>query len=433
MFSSPSRLDLGITVGPQIPQKSSRIKTIPPGPLPILVEYVGMYSRDLTGFEFRRMRTALTNHRDRVREISFKGTCADLKKLFEVTNRPFPVLESLVLNLKGASERKLPDTFLRGPKPSDLHLRRLTLEHALLASVCIFLSSATALTDVSLKIDTIFGPSPETSFLPCLQGMPSLRSLKLSVLNSASSKPFGSLSQPPTPGDIVRLSNLTCFRYVGHPVFLCALVAGFSAPSAWDVDFSFSDSISSPIVHLLRFINEMEGHYRTAQINFVDNIISPNGRGVSFSLLTHSEFTSHCKPHLKLHHSGPLHPGRISESIMQMSSTLSTRLTAIEELRVIFDWSAVKSLHAVTWLRVFLHFPNVRTLRLEGTGYDYMARTLNQEPNDLVLLPALEEIQLGESLHLYHEIQRAEQLAVFQPFVSTSQQAGRSVKVFFDR
>ena len=118
-----------------------------------------------------------------------------------------------------------------------------------------------------------------------------------------------------------------------------------------------------------------------------------------------------------------------------MSSALSTRLTTIEELRVSFDWSAAgASDNVVPWLRILKHFPSVRELRLEGTRYNYMARTLHQGlegPNDLVLLPALEEIQLGKNFRFTCEIQRAHQLAAFQPFVSTRQQAGGAVKVFF--
>jgi hypothetical protein len=112
---------------------------------------------------------------------------------------------------------------------------------------------------------------------------------------------------------------------------------------------------------------------------------------------------------------------------MQMSSALSTRLTTIEELRVI------SSDKFVPWLEVFQHFPSVKALRLEGTVYNYMARTLHQGHEEPVLLPALEEIQLGKNLSFIHEIQRARQLVAFQPFVSKRQQAGCPVKVFFGK
>ena len=427
MFASASRLDLGITVGYKRP---SGVRTILSGPLPIFVEYSGVYGiTDLPGYEYRNMRTAFEHHRDRVREISFKGSSADFDKFFEVTKCPFPVLESLVLNVNNvASELKPPDTFLGGPKLPDLHLRRLTIGRTLLASVSAFLSSATDLTDLTLQIDTVFGPSPETSFLAYLRGMPYLRSLNLSIPNSAPSKFLSTLT---TSEDIIPLSNLTRFYYVGHPVFLSALLAGFSAPSLWDVDFSFSDSMLSPIVHLPRFISEMEGHYHIAQVTITAATTSGSANGISFSLLTHSEPNSHSKPQFKLHD-----PGRFPASIMQMSRALSTRLTTIEELRITFGWLVGHSVsdNVVPWLGVFRYFPCVRVLRLESPRYDYMARTLDQgheERNDLVLLPALEEIQLCKNLHFTNEIKRAHQLVTFQPFVSAREQAGRPVKVFF--
>ncbi|KAI0269718.1 hypothetical protein BGY98DRAFT_280070 [Russula aff. rugulosa BPL654] len=105
MFASPSRLDLGITVGYKRP---SGVRTILSGPLPIFVVYSGVHGiTDLPGYEYRNMRTAFERHRDRVREISFKGSSADFDKFFEVTKCPFPVLESLVLNVNNvASELK---------------------------------------------------------------------------------------------------------------------------------------------------------------------------------------------------------------------------------------------------------------------------------------------------------------------------------------
>lgn len=411
MFASFSRLDLGITVGPRRP---SLVKKILSGPLPIFVEYYSSIA--LTVNEFWRLRTAFEHNRDRVREISFKGTSFDLKYFFEVTNRPFPVLESLVLNFKTGFER-LPDTFLRGPKLSDLHLRRLRFEHALLASVSGFLSSATALTDLSLEIDTVYSPSPETTLLACLRGMTCLRSLNLSIPEFETSKPSDSPSQPSTPEDIVPLSHLTYFRYVGRPVFLSALLVGFSAPSLRDVDFSSSESILSPIVHLPRFITETGARYHIAQVN-----ITNNKKGISLSLLTQSESTIHCKQQFKLHD-----PGRFPASIVQMSSVLSTRLTTIEELRVIFDWSvAGVSDNVVPWHSVLQHFLSVRTLRLEGTRCCFMARVLHQGhggSNNLDLLPALEEIQLGNHSFIAY--------LDFQSFVSARQHAGRPVKVSF--
>jgi hypothetical protein len=101
---------------------------------------------------------------------SFLQGGAWIDKFIGVTNCSFPILKSLSLRIR-YNKQKLPDTFFRGPDLSDLHLRRLTLDHALRASVSRFLSSATALTNLYSLINTAFSPSAETSLLPCLQGM----------------------------------------------------------------------------------------------------------------------------------------------------------------------------------------------------------------------------------------------------------------------
>jgi hypothetical protein len=64
-----------------------------------------------------------------------------------------------------------------------------------------------------------------------------------------------------------------------------------------------------------------------------------------------------------------------------------------------------------------------------------MARTLYQdhgEPDDLFVLPALEEIHFFESdTDDEDESERGTFLETFQPFVNAREQAGRPVNVFF--
>jgi hypothetical protein len=257
-----------------------------------------------------------------------------------------------------------------------------------------------------------------------------LRSLDLYIGNSAPSNPSGSLSQLSNPDDIVPLSNLTRFRFVGHPAFLGALLAGVSTPSLWDVDISFFHRIAPPIVHLPRFITEMEPRHQIAEV-IVDSDDIVTFRVTKFSLLRHPESTTHCKPHFRLHI-----PVRFPTSLGQLSSSLPTVLATVEELRVHFyRLSADVSDNVVLWSSIFQHFPNVKVLRLVATRYEHMARSLPQsheEPNDVILLPALEEILLRKKVFIDHKNYCARQLAAFHPFVSTRQQAGRPVKVVFD-
>lgn len=146
------------------------------------------------------------------------------------TQRAFPILESLSLRSWDGNQPKFQDKFFRGPDLSDLLLRRFRLENISLNSLaCIskFLMSATALTDLYLRLrldDTALNPPAETSILACLQGMTCLRRFDLSIPRGRESP-----SQPSTLKVIV--SKLTCFRYACPCLFLDGLVAGLSAPS----------------------------------------------------------------------------------------------------------------------------------------------------------------------------------------------------------
>jgi hypothetical protein len=414
VFASSSRLGLSITVGPE---KPGHIKTILSGPLPILIDYKCMY-RDITNSALWRMRSAL-HIRDRVHGISFEGTKANFDKFFKVTNCAFPELESLVLQFIYGDEPRLPDTFLRGPDLSELSLRRLLLSDVSLASITGFLLSATALTDLSLLIDTAFGPSPETSLLACFQGMPFLRSLNLYISSSPSDS--DSPSQASTPKFIVPLSTLTFFSYIGHSKFLEDLVAGISAPSLREVNIECIDAVWPTTVHLRRFINEIEEYYHTIYVAFLK-------WDFHLSLLTQLEHIGHCKPCIDL---GPVRRDS-PESIILMSGVLSTGLATVEELHVTFDKTDVDVWEGfIPWGRFLKQLPGVKALRTKGASSSCIARILQEQEKhgDLAFLPALEEIDLGEAPS--HESESGSLQEIFRPFISSRKQAGRPVKVFF--
>ena len=379
-----------------------------------------MYT-DMSSSALWRMRTALKHH-DRVREIVFEGTNANFNKILKQTQCAFPLLESLLLHFENYTT-KLPDTFLRGPDLPDLHLRRLGLKRVSLDSISGFLLSATTVTDLSLGIDTAFGSSPEVSLLTCLQGMPCLRRLDLSISSSSSSSSSSALPSS-TPKNIVPLSRLTGFHYSGYSLFVDALVAGLSAPSLLDVDIQFFDD-SPPIAHLPRFINEIEEQYHACRVTFQE-------WDFRFLLQTQSEYINDCKPRFKL---GPF-PRHSEVSTIRMSGVLSAKLTTVEKLRVTFLRTASNFWeNLIPWREFLQHFPRLKEILTEGANNYCIARVLPQDledpdDNELAFLPALEEIELGIDLSLTDESQLGPELAAFQPFVSARQQTGRPVKVF---
>ncbi|KAH9994174.1 hypothetical protein BJV77DRAFT_313349 [Russula vinacea] len=150
MFASPSRLDLYFVLGPN--QKGD-MKTIMSRrhspPLPIEIDFNGWFEswgKSVTTKEMDRILAALKQP-DRIRGITLTGSADDLNKLFKATRRPFPALENLALCERNYERLNIPAAFLKG---TDLHLRTLRLQHVSLPSISRFLSSAPALTDLTL-------------------------------------------------------------------------------------------------------------------------------------------------------------------------------------------------------------------------------------------------------------------------------------------
>ena len=432
-------LSLISSVGTSLPSNSpalTRFTTKPDdidlilsGPLPILIEYKDMY-QEITSGAMGRMRAAL-EQRDRVRGISFEGTRASMDELFSATNCTFPALDSIVLRSSYGQDLTVPDTFLREAAAdlSELRLRRLSLGRVSLTSISRFLLSSSALTDLSLQIDTAFGTSPETSLLACLQGTRCLCRLDLSIYSA----PLDSLSPPLSSQDIVELSKLTCFHYAGHPVFLEALVAGLSAPYLREIRLEFR-VILSPIVHLTRFINETEEHFHVVHITLHEHVFH-------LSLQTQSGYSCICDTCTLSSRIPKWSP----ESVTRLCSALSKKLSAVEELRVIFSVAMMVAENYMLWRRFYEQFPGVKVFRIDGAlsikswvvneDYDFLAPTFlqdNEEPaSALAFLPALEEIQLGKGMLWTPRSHSKSKLAVFQPFVSARQRAGYPVRISF--
>jgi hypothetical protein len=408
-------------------------------PLPIDIHYdreYGVKPEDMGG-----MLTALSKCPNRIRGITLKAPTADLDKFFQVTKRPFPALESLSLSDRGDNKLKIPATFLEG---SDLHLRSLTLRHIPLTCISRFLMSPAALTCLVLVIDTDVGPPPMMSLLLShLQGMPCLDHLDLDMHSRVYDVP-----QQTTPEERFPLSKLTFFHYRGHSAYLNTLVAGFEAPSLLQVDIGLSDATPPPIMHLSRLIEDIREPYHAFQIVLEHD-------SFFFLLLSESEDEYHFDPPPRFRLFTDRFPNRFPESIMQMSSAFSAKLTTMQKLIVVHfhgddddfydddddedeDENDDDELEGfIPWRTFLLQFTSLETLELDGTDNLPIAGALHQGHGELNLafLPALEEIVLCTPLFGYtpeYEDQPetgARELAPFQPFLSTRQQANRLVRV----
>jgi hypothetical protein len=417
MLASSSRLDLGINVGPQ---KPGHIKENLSKPLPIFIEYEKQYT-GITGSALWRMRAAL-RCRDRVRKICFQGCAVSFGKFFKATNHHFPALDSLELDLYGHKPR-IPATFLRGPDLLDLRLRRLILDYrAPLSSVSRLLLSATALTDLEMRIyseSAVCKPSKGSSLLRCLQGMQCLRSLDLTT-PADYRPPFGanphtqhSTCSTPSRKDIVPLSKLTHFRYTGSTIFLNEFMFGLSAPSLQDAHFMLSTRV--PLFHLSRTIDDLSENFRSVSATFEFG---------HFRLLSSTEEG-------EIDHSNPSFRFTVNCYPGSIYGTPSIKLAMAEELALCFP-SSYMTEDFFSLREFFRQFVSVRVLRVDP----YMREvplSLQQDDGEAIL-PVLEEIELSISRLTKNsdeewERHAAEALAVFEPFVSARKRAGRVVKV----
>ena len=113
---------------------------------------------------------------------------------------------------------------------------------------------------------SVFALSPMASLLAHLRGMPCLCRLQLHIRETASSA--DGLIPLTNPRDVFLLSELTYFRYLSNDSSLSALAAGFAAPYLEDVQIILNGDSSPPILHLPRFIDDIEKLYRSAQVIF---------------------------------------------------------------------------------------------------------------------------------------------------------------------
>lgn len=291
MFASVTRLDLGITVGPE---KPGHIKTILSGPLPIFLDFPCIYHHihdreedtaddagdvvdafpiGITGSALWRMRAVLKHHPDRVRHITFEGESTSFNKFFKMTNCAFSMLESLSLTFF-SHVPNIPATFLRGPDLSHLHhLRRLTVKSVTLMSIFDFLLSATALTDLTLVVDIPFGPTPETSLLACLQVMPCLLSLDLTLLTrTMDSESDTSESFTPEdyllgcPEEIFTHSKLKHIYFAGELRIFKAFTRWLRTPSLERLKFNKAGPDFSLLGYYYYCDDDIEEHVDTAYL-----------------------------------------------------------------------------------------------------------------------------------------------------------------------
>ena len=412
MFASPSRLDLYFVLGPKQKGDMKTIMSLRHSPpLPIEINYSGL-GKSVTTKEMDRILAAL-KHPDRIRGITLTGSADDLNKLYKaaIGRRPFPALKNLALCDRRDKRLNIPASFLRG---TDLHLRTLKLEHVSLPSISRFLSSAPALTDLTLVLRTKV--DPPLSLLSYLKGMPCLRRLELEIDGEIDGQ-----VQSTKPEEKFTLAKLTSFRYRGYSAFLNTFMAMVAASSVREINIDLYDFRTVPLVpHLPRFIDDIGERCHAVQVCM-------ENEKFHFLLFTQSEYVGRHSPHLRLC------TNRFFESVMHTSNAFSTMVTAAEELVLVFACPC-RPVANVRWHMFLQHFRSLKTLRILDPYY-FIASAFHPDHGGLNpgFLPALETIEICRHLW-YHdsesnESEREEELAAFELFASARQQAGLQVEV----
>ena len=281
IFASSSRLDVYLLLEPK---NGTHMKTLMStnSLIPIAIEYNTCTT--VTAKDMGRLLSALKRP-NRIRRIDLTMYTKEMEKFFKATKCPFPALESLALRNKEGQVLEIPATFLKGTN-LHLRLRSLKLHPVSLTSISRLLSSATALTNLSLKIHSHHRVPDVLHLLSKLQGLPFLRRLYLEIECFMDHDCPGQLTEPKGKVPTREINIISDYR--GHSAFLDILTMGFEALSLQDADIYLYDMTQTlpPIPHLPQFINDVGEHYHAVQVVLKENHFE-------FSLLARTEDVVH--------------------------------------------------------------------------------------------------------------------------------------------
>ena len=405
MLDSSSHLDMCLLLTNDSPSIGT-LSHLPP--LPLVIDY-----SDITGTVGRKnvenIRVGLQQH-GHIRQVGLRAPSSMLRMWLEPMNKLFPRLEDLSL-FSTTEEMKLilPET-LQAPD-----LRRLSLHGIGLPTGWPLLSSAIALSTLSL---THLGASsyfPPGHLITHLQSLPYLEELSIGF---AIPIPLPSsereLLPPPIPP--VTLPTLRRFTFRGVDVYLENLVAQINTPLLERLNLTLLFDLVFTLANLTEFIHRTEGFgCLLAQVIF-------NKDGASIYAGPYEQLSI---GKLSLHVScEPL--DWLIDSATQICSAIGNVLLTVEELTLDFnvdgmpsDWE--ETLDSMLWLELLQPFVGVKKLHIGSSLTRELSQALESDAGGLVLelLPQLEELEVQL------EIDHAKK--VFSAFVETRESMGRPV------
>jgi len=277
----------------------------------------------------------------------------------------------------------------------------------------------TSLVDLTLSLHTIIFSPHDTQLLVHLQGLSSLRRLKVDTWDA-------DMPDHPAGSEDVLLPTLTSLSFAGSLALLEALVAGLAAPSLQELRISVYPRAVLPPTHLPTFIRNSGRHFFSAQVN-------ASGHEINLVMTPHCHSTD--DPPLKIIATG-------MRSIQLMGGLFYETLATVEDVFLASPF-CLNSLaspiqdtsHSNTF---FTPFRSARIIRvspgIESEVGEMFRKEISPDPS---LLPALEEIELNATTASCKliRIEKKEVVSIlelFKPFVDARQRAGRPVKVHWN-
>jgi hypothetical protein len=413
---SSSRLHVHLLFSPRRSSSDPVLRCLPR--LPTLVDYCAVSWTE----KEEDLALAAIMHNNRVRGICLRRPCAG--RLLQALSQPLPELESFKIcstsTYLNEPELILPATFLS----SAPCLRRLTLREVTTRCLSPVLSSATGLVELVLTLRVAHGAPPEALLIANLQRLSCLRRLDLKLSIRGIVMITDSPSPPDSAEDVVPLSKLTDFIFMGNAPYLEMLVVRLAAPSLQHLDADvWAGSPIFPIPNLCKFIRDTECQFTAVRVDLLQ-------WKLKFSAETYSV-------------SDYAQPFRItlpeSVSLELIGNMLSGPLSTVEEFVVGWDAARFPQERDIQWRGFFNHIPKVKMVQVTSDVAVDVAHSFQPDGQEPVmdLLPALEHVKV----HMTHlppiglfppiESNSNDQYApihdAFEPLIAARQQVGRPV------
>ena len=408
VFDSWSHLDVFLLITNNSPSISTLSHL---SLLPLVIDYSDG-TRTKARQDEENVHLGLQQH-GRVRQIVLQAPSSSLRMWLEPMDNHYPRLGALALLSTTTEEVSLvlPET-LQAPD-----LRRLALHGIGLSKKLSLLSSAIALSTLSITHIAASCYFPPRDLVTQLQGLPHLEELSIGF---AIPIPLPSKERELLPALIlpVTLPTLRRLTFRGVGIYLDNLVAQINTPLLERLSLTLFFEIAFILVNLTEFIFRTEGlRCPVAQVVFNKDTASINGghheqRGIEKLCLR-----VNCQ--------------RLDwqiDSATQVCSALGKVLSSVEELTLDLDVDGMPSdwentLDNMLWHELLLPFNGVKRLHIGSSLTLELSQALKSVTGELVL-ELLQELQELEVLLRIDQANNA-----FSDFIVTRESVGRPVRL----